>query len=257
MASEKVAARVLATYLIPGCVGRGVRLGSENSSGAGAAGAAGAGAGVWKSRGHFSGKKKAPAATYPQVQGFQKYGGHFFVEKKAPAATYPQVQGFQKFGPLEIQAEKQGFRTAWLITGQKFPWKNLKSGLSLLAFRDPSSHICEIILRMAKSGIWMLGKSRIYFRPQHIFPHNQFHEIFFRAMPCQYFSAPRFSVPCRAKIFRAMIFRAGPCHKSPGPPCRARASLVMLLTQSDFQIRIMKVCSMRLTTDSAKLGQRL
>ena len=36
-----VAARVLATYLIPGCVGRGVRLGSESSSGAGG--------GVWKS----------------------------------------------------------------------------------------------------------------------------------------------------------------------------------------------------------------
>ena len=40
----KVAARVLATYLIPGCVGIGVRLGSESSSGG-----AGAGAGVWKS----------------------------------------------------------------------------------------------------------------------------------------------------------------------------------------------------------------
>ena len=39
-----IAARVLATYLIPGCVGRGVRLGSENSSGG--AGGAGAG-GVW------------------------------------------------------------------------------------------------------------------------------------------------------------------------------------------------------------------
>ena len=36
-----VAARALATYLIPGCVGRGVRLGSENSSGAVG--------GVWKS----------------------------------------------------------------------------------------------------------------------------------------------------------------------------------------------------------------
>ena len=44
---------------------------------------------------------------------------------------------------------------------------------------------------------------------------------FFRAMPCQYFSVPTFYVPCRAKIFRAMIFRAGPCHKSPGPPFRA------------------------------------
>ena len=30
---NKITARALATYLIPGCVGRGVRLGSENSSG--------------------------------------------------------------------------------------------------------------------------------------------------------------------------------------------------------------------------------
>ena len=40
-----VAARALATYLIPGCVGRGVRLGSESSSGGG--GGVGGG-GVWK-----------------------------------------------------------------------------------------------------------------------------------------------------------------------------------------------------------------
>ena len=37
-----IAARALATYLIPGCVGRGVRLGSESSSATG-------GGGVWKS----------------------------------------------------------------------------------------------------------------------------------------------------------------------------------------------------------------
>ena len=37
-----IAARALATYLIPGCVERGVRLGSENSSGGGATG------GVWR-----------------------------------------------------------------------------------------------------------------------------------------------------------------------------------------------------------------
>ena len=39
-----VAARDLATYLIPGCVGRGVRLGSEGSSVGGGVG----GGGVWK-----------------------------------------------------------------------------------------------------------------------------------------------------------------------------------------------------------------
>ena len=37
-----VAARALATYLIPGCVGRGLRLGSESSSGPG-------GGAAWKS----------------------------------------------------------------------------------------------------------------------------------------------------------------------------------------------------------------
>ena len=78
-------------------------------------------------------EKKAPAATYPQARGFQKYGalflpnkksacgnvptsqglpeiwGPFSWEKKAPAATYPQVKGFQKFALLGIQTEKQGF----------------------------------------------------------------------------------------------------------------------------------------------------
>ena len=34
LALTLVAARALATYLIPGCVGRGVKLGSESSSGA-------------------------------------------------------------------------------------------------------------------------------------------------------------------------------------------------------------------------------
>ena len=67
-------------------------------------------------------EKKAPAATYPQARGLQKYGAHFsekkkrlrqrthklgasknmgavFLEKKkAPAATYPQVRGFQDLG---------------------------------------------------------------------------------------------------------------------------------------------------------------
>ena len=46
---RKIAARALATYLIPGCVGRGVRLGSEGSSVGGGGGVGvGGGAGVWK-----------------------------------------------------------------------------------------------------------------------------------------------------------------------------------------------------------------
>ena len=63
-----------------------------------------------------------------------------------------------RFGPLGIEVEKQGFRTAWLITGRKFPLKKLKPGSSLLTFRDPSSHICEKIW-IAKSEILDPGKS--------------------------------------------------------------------------------------------------
>ena len=88
-----VAARVLATYFIPGCVGRGVRLGSENSSGgAGGAGAGAAGGGAWAQVG---GPKLGP-------RGWAQAGPKWV-------------------GPLGIEVEKQGFRTAWLITGQKFP----------------------------------------------------------------------------------------------------------------------------------------
>ena len=44
-----ITARALATYLIPGCVGRGVRLGSEGSSVGGGGGGGGVGGGgVWK-----------------------------------------------------------------------------------------------------------------------------------------------------------------------------------------------------------------
>ena len=43
ISKNNIAARALVTYLILGCVGRGVRLGSESSSGGG-----GAGGGDWK-----------------------------------------------------------------------------------------------------------------------------------------------------------------------------------------------------------------
>ena len=44
--TARVAARALATYSVPGCVGRGVRLGSEGSSVGGGGGVGGGG--VWK-----------------------------------------------------------------------------------------------------------------------------------------------------------------------------------------------------------------
>ena len=46
----------------------------------------------------------------------------------------------------------QGLRSAWLMKGQQFPWKNLKSGSPLLTFWDLSSHICQMFMRLARWG---------------------------------------------------------------------------------------------------------
>ena len=75
-------------------------------------------------------------------------------------------------GPLGIDFEKQGFRTAWLITGRKFPWKNLKSGSSLLTFRDLCSHICQIFLRMARWGDLHFWKSLDFSGSEIFWPEN-------------------------------------------------------------------------------------
>ena len=48
-----------------------------------------------------------------------------------------------RFCPLGIEVEKQGFRTACLITGQKFQGVGLKLTAFILTFRDPSSHLCQ------------------------------------------------------------------------------------------------------------------
>ena len=77
--------------------------------------------GMWAFIAH-GGLSKPTVRTEPlNLFRASKNMGPFSGKKKAPAATYPQAQGFQKFGPLGIQAETQGFRTAWLITSQKFP----------------------------------------------------------------------------------------------------------------------------------------
>ena len=116
---------LLAAQWNPGCVGRGVRLGSENSSGA-----AGAGGGVWKSGGHFSGKKRRlrqrthkfrasrnPGAIFlekkgacgnvPTSSGLPEIWGPFFWKKKAPAATYPQTGLPEIWGPFFLKKKRR------------------------------------------------------------------------------------------------------------------------------------------------------
>ena len=60
-----------------------------------------------------------------------------------PAAPAPAASGNLGFCPLGIEVEKHGFRTAWLITGQKFQGVGLKLTAFILTFRDPSSHLCQ------------------------------------------------------------------------------------------------------------------
>ena len=43
----------------------------------------------------------------------------------------------------------QGFRTAWLITGQQFQGLGLKLKAFVLTFRDLPSHLCQTIMRVA------------------------------------------------------------------------------------------------------------
>ena len=66
-----------------------------------------------------------------------------------PAPALPAPSGNLGFGPLGSEVEKHGFRTAWLITGQKFQGVGLKLTAFILTVRDPSSHDCQQIMRVA------------------------------------------------------------------------------------------------------------
>ena len=55
--------------------------------------------------------------------------------------------------PLGMEVGKPGFRTAWLITGQKFQGVGLKLTAFILTFRDPSAHLSQKIMRVAEIEI--------------------------------------------------------------------------------------------------------
>ncbi len=94
--------------------------GFENSSGGCAGGAGAGGAGVWAQVG---GPKLGPRGW---AQAGPKWVGPRRAQVSGPKLRprgWAQVSGprIHRFGPLGIEVEKQGFRTVWLITGQKFP----------------------------------------------------------------------------------------------------------------------------------------
>ena len=87
---QQIAARALATYLIPGCVGRGVRLGSEGSSvgGGGGVGGVGVGGGVWK-----FGVQKIPKTKILKIQirSAQNVGKVWISRKKILPALFGAI----------------------------------------------------------------------------------------------------------------------------------------------------------------------
>jgi len=63
-------------------------------------------------------------------KGFLAEVFHPWVRWEGPGSGFENSSGaggavlksrIHRFGPLGIEVEKQGFRTAWLITGQRFP----------------------------------------------------------------------------------------------------------------------------------------
>ena len=101
-----------------------------------------------------------------------------------------------------------------------FIFQNLKSGSPLLTFRDPPSHICEIILWMAKSGNLDPGKTGFF--QTHLccgflkngtrafFQIWNFHNFMFQpSRKCSYQVKPRLLMPSR-KMRTAIYFLYGP-----------------------------------------------
>ena len=101
---REIAARALATYLIPGCVGRGVKLGSESSS---ATGAAGGGVwksgkleiwdfgdlGTWKSRNVESKTSQKIKTLKIQIRSAQNVGKVWISRKKTSRAPFGAIPG--------------------------------------------------------------------------------------------------------------------------------------------------------------------
>ena len=102
-----VEARALATYLIPGCVGRGVRLGSENSSGGGGGGG---GSGVWK-----SGNLETWGPGNPEI----------WVPKNKKSILKIQIRSAQNVGKVWI-SRKNTILAPFGAAPGNFPWAEKK-----------------------------------------------------------------------------------------------------------------------------------
>ena len=79
------------------------------------------------------------------------------IRPAAPAAS--GNPGYTDLVPSGLRSKNKVSERHGLQPVKRFREKNLKSGSSLLTFRDPSSHICEINLWMAEHGNLDPGKT--------------------------------------------------------------------------------------------------
>ena len=115
-----IAARALATYLIPGCVGRGVKLGSESSSGgAGAGGGAGnlsvdleiwefGDLGTWKSRNVGSKKsRKSKFSKSKSVLPIENVGKVWISRKTILLVPFGAISGIFSTHRKNVEKKEQ------------------------------------------------------------------------------------------------------------------------------------------------------
>ena len=86
---------------------------------------------------------------------------HPWVRWEGPGSGFENSSGGSvwksRIGPPWDLGRKTGFSNGLADNRSKVSVKNLKSGSSLLTFRDLGCHICQIILWMAESGDLDLG----------------------------------------------------------------------------------------------------
>ena len=111
----KIAAGALATYLIPGCVGRGVRLGSEGSPVGGGGGVGGGG--VWK----FGVQKMEKIKNLKiQIRSAQNVGKVWISRKKILPALFGAIWGHFFHGPEKLKKCKKNAYFPWWANGPLF-----------------------------------------------------------------------------------------------------------------------------------------
>ena len=127
-----------------------------------------------KSGAHFSEKKKAPAATYPQVQGFQKSRGHFSEKKRRLRQRTHKFKAFRNMGAIFLEKKsacgnvvsRWGLPKVWTIFQKYFVQKPAKTVTDLSHNGHQKIHLAQKPFRLLfPATISLKSFWTGYFRP--------------------------------------------------------------------------------------------